>query len=52
MQQQWQDGVRAFLEVGPKAVLSKMAAPCLAPITEEKPSTACLTDFDQEAQWS
>ncbi len=52
VQQQWNDGTRAFLEVGPKAVLSKMVAPCLAPITEEKASTACLTDFDQEAQWA
>ncbi len=52
MQSQWNDGVRSFVEVGPKAVLSKMAGPCLAPVTEEKPSTACITDFDQEVQWS
>ncbi len=52
MQNQWKDGMRSFLEVGPKAVLSKMVAPCTAPVSEDKPSTACVTDFDQEAQWS
>ncbi|MEG2173715.1 MAG: ACP S-malonyltransferase [Desulfovibrionaceae bacterium] len=26
----WQDGARAFMEIGPKAVLSKMVQPCLS----------------------
>ncbi len=55
VQNQWKDGTRAFVEVGPKAVLSKMVGPCLAPVIsegEEKASTACLTAHDQELIWS
>ncbi len=55
IQSQWKDGMRQFVEVGPKAVLSKMVNPCLAPVLaegEDKATTACVTEFDQEVQWS
>ncbi len=51
MQQQHENGVEAYLEVGPKAVLSKMVSPCLAPLGVEGPRTACVTNFDQEVEF-
>ncbi len=53
MQNMWKDfsaNVR-FLEVGPKAVLSKMVSPCLQELQAEAVQTACLTDYDQELSW-
>ncbi len=50
MQAQHADGMDFFLEVGPKAVLSKMVAPCLAPLGVESPRTACVTNYDQEVE--
>ncbi len=53
MQNQWTDfgGNLRFLEVGPKAVLSKMVAPCLAPLDVSEVKVACLSDYDQELSW-
>ncbi len=53
MQNQWKDfvGNLNFLEVGPKAVLSKMVAPCLAPLEVSEVASACLTDYDQDPTW-
>ncbi len=53
MQNQWKDFAYnlKFLEVGPKAVLSKMVAPCLAPLDVSEVITACLSDYDQELAW-
>ncbi len=52
MQNQWQDGIRHFLEVGPKAVLTKMVAPCLAPLTNEDIKTETLQNLEQIKAWS
>ncbi len=51
MQNQHADGINTYLEVGPKAVLSKMVAPCLASLGVEKPAVACLTNYDQEPEF-
>jgi [acyl-carrier-protein] S-malonyltransferase len=47
---QWHDGIRRWLELGPKAVLSKMVAPILAalPVPEGSEHTAeCVSRPDQ-----
>jgi [acyl-carrier-protein] S-malonyltransferase len=47
---QWNDGVRRWLELGPKAVLSKMVAPILAalPVPEGSEHTAeCVSSPEQ-----
>ncbi len=51
MQNQWQDGARSFLEVGPKAVLSKMVAPCLNPVTDAEITTNCISNLEQINSW-
>ncbi len=52
MQSMWQDGMRRFVEVGPKAVLSKMAAPCLAPITDESVNSEAVLNLEQINSWT
>ncbi len=52
MQNQWSDGARSFLEVGPKAVLSKMVGPCLKPITEADIESQCLSNLEQINSWT
>lgn len=46
IQNQWHDGMRRFVEVGPKAVLSKMVSPCLAGLLPEGQSadTVCISN--------
>ncbi len=51
MQNQWNDGARSFLEVGPKAVLSKMVAPCLSGITDDV-TTNCISNLEQINSWT
>ncbi len=51
VQNQHADGMHAYVEVGPKAVLSKMVAPCLAPLDVQAPTTACLTNYDQNIEF-
>ncbi len=51
MQNQWQDGARTWLEVGPKAVLSKMVAACLAGMAEEV-STHVVSNAQQISEFS
>lgn len=52
IQNMWRDGVKNFLEVGPKAVLSKMVTPCLTPLSDTDIKTnstiSYITDFDQD----
>lgn len=48
MTQQWQDGLHRWVEVGPKAVLSKMVAPCLEGLLPEGQSanTLCISNAE------
>ncbi len=52
MQNQWQDGARSFLEVGPKAVLSKMVSPCLASLADEEVVSRAVVNLEQIEQFA
>ncbi len=53
IQNQWKDGVRAFVEIGPKAVLAKMVQPCLAAVLAEGESatTHTLSTLEEIHAW-
>jgi [acyl-carrier-protein] S-malonyltransferase len=51
---QWNDGVRHWLELGPKTVLAKMVAPILTalPVPEDGAYTAeCVSGLEQARNW-
>ena len=54
VQHQWKDGLRRFVEVGPKAVLSKMVAPCLEGLLPEghSPETFCISNEESLAAFN
>ncbi len=52
MQNQWHDGMRRFVEVGPKAVLSKMVGPCLAPVATESVISEAVLNLEQVNSWT
>lgn len=54
MTHQWQDGLRRWVEVGPKAVLSKMVTPCLAGLMPEGQSadTLCISNAEGAESFS
>ncbi len=52
MQHMWVDAARRFVEIGPKAVLAKMVAPCLADVEKEHLTTETVSTAEQAVSWT
>ncbi len=49
MQHMWAEGIRRFVEIGPKAVLAKMVAPCLTNMDTEQLTSTTVSTAEQAA---